>query len=178
MDGSSASRLYQAEIIVDGVDLEHGIASRMPSIIYGTPTKHSVQLIETITQTTIPGGSKCFGDIQVTSQVTGFRKVRWYTHEQLGFGDLDLPPNELQTKGYWITLAQETVNHLREENLWTNDPNQYGPGWVKVKEQVRARDKYRCQLCGIAEQGRAHDVHHKIPFRTYSSQIEANQCIT
>jgi len=36
---------------------------------------------------------------------------------------------------------------------------------------VRARDGFRCQVCGTLESdGRQHDVHHKIPFRQFVSR--------
>src|SRR6266498_1898127 len=44
--------------------------------------------------------TKVWGELQVTTQVTGFRKRRWYTHENLGEESLDLPPTDLQTTGY------------------------------------------------------------------------------
>jgi DEAD/DEAH box helicase domain-containing protein len=67
------------------------------------------------------------------------------------------------------------VAALSEQGLWSNAPNDYGPGWTRLREQVRARDGYRCQACGTPEQDRAHDVHHKIPFRTFPSPEQANQ---
>ena len=39
-----------------------------------------------------------------------------------------------------------------------------------LREAVRARDGYRCQVCGAPETpGRQHDVHHKVPFRTFGT---------
>ena len=112
-------------------------------------------------------GSKAWGELQVTTQVTGFRKRRWYTHENLGEEPLDLPPTDLMTTGYWVSLSEETVAHLREAGVWTNDPNNYGPGWPQIRDRVRARDKYTCQVCGAVETSRQHDVHHKVPFRAF-----------
>ena len=40
---------------------------------------------------------------------------------------------------------------------------------------MRLRDGYRCQVCGSPELGHAHDVHHKIPFRSFATRQEANQ---
>ena len=42
----------------------------------------------------------------------------------------------------------------------------YGPGWKQLRRQIRERDKV-CQRCGATpeENGRALDVHHKVPFR-------------
>jgi DEAD/DEAH box helicase domain-containing protein len=59
--------------------------------------------------------------------------------------------------------------------LWTNDPNQYGPNWRLQKDRARERDGFRCQVCGAEENGVAHNVHHKIPFRSFSSYEQANQ---
>jgi DEAD/DEAH box helicase domain-containing protein len=113
--------------------------------------------------------------VQVTSQVTGFRKVRWYTHEQLGMGQVDLPPIELQTTAYWLALNESTVDKLRQEGLWSGAPNQYGSNWQQQRSLARQRDGYLCQLCGAPESGREHDVHHKVPFRLFTSYLEANQ---
>jgi DEAD/DEAH box helicase domain-containing protein len=120
-------------------------------------------------------GGKSWGELQVTTQVTGFRKRRWYTHENLGEEVLDLPPTDLQTTGYWVSLSEETISSLREAGAWTNDPNNYGPDWAKMRERVRARDKYTCQVCGMVESTRQHDVHHKTPFRAFTSFAEANR---
>jgi DEAD/DEAH box helicase domain-containing protein len=112
-------------------------------------------------------GSKGYGEIQVTTQVVGFRKLRWFTNETLGQEALDLPPSELQTTGYWLTLSEATLAHLRDAGVWSNDPNDYGPEWPKVRLAVRKRDQFKCQVCGVLESNREHDVHHKIPFRAF-----------
>jgi DEAD/DEAH box helicase domain-containing protein len=113
------------------------------------------------------GYDKAWGELQVTTQVTGFRKRRWYTQENLGEEPLDLPPSELQTTGYWLSLSEETLSRLRETGAWSNDPNDYGPDWPKIRERVRARDGFKCQVCGAPETTRQHDVHHKTPFRSF-----------
>jgi DEAD/DEAH box helicase domain-containing protein len=77
--------------------------------------------------------------------------------------------------GYWITLADEAVEQLRAIGMWSNTPNYYGAGWGIIRQRVRERDDYRCQNCGLLEATREHDVHHKIPFRTFASAEEANK---
>jgi len=134
-----------------------------------------VQLLNLLSQEGVPGGVKNTGELQVTTRVTGFRKIRWHTHEILGIESLDLPPTELQTTGYWISLSDQTVEQLRQDGLWTNDSNDYGPGWTSLRQQVRQRDGFRCQGCGLPETERAHDVHHIVPFRQFASPQQANQ---
>jgi DEAD/DEAH box helicase domain-containing protein len=164
--------------LVDQLDLEQKIASvsSFEADYYTEPNSEStVELIERKSESDVPGGLKSHGDVLVTSQVKGFRKVRWYSQETLGFGKVDLPPVELHTQAYWITLSESTVGALRQAGYWSNDANEYGPDWEAQKQRARHRDGYRCQLCGEPESGRAHHVHHKIPFRAFSTAVEANK---
>ena len=135
----------------------------------------TVQVIEELYQSPSTGCSKSYGEILVTSQTVGFKKRRWFTSETLGYEEVNLPPHELNTTGYWIQIHQETIDNLLSSGLWNNSPNDYGPEWSDIRERVRARDQFKCQGCGISEKDRAHDVHHKIPFRSFTSPIEANQ---
>jgi DEAD/DEAH box helicase domain-containing protein len=38
------------------------------------------------------------GDVLVRSQVAKFKKIRFHTHENVGYGDIDLPEEEMQTR--------------------------------------------------------------------------------
>ena len=164
--------------LVESLDLENKTAhlQNFDADYYTEPQMDTtVNLVSLLTTDPAPGCQKNLGDLKVTSTVTGFRKVRWYTHEILGFGDLDLPPSDLMTQGFWITIMDETVKQLDAEGLWTNNENDYGPDWPRIRNDVRARDGYRCQVCGALEIGRSHHVHHKIPFRSFASRQEANR---
>lgn len=171
--------LHEAQsFFVKDLKLEEHIAYLSPiqSDYYTEPLRSTeVTVISESAQAAIPGGDKRWGDLQVTTQVTGFRKRRWYTHENLGEEPLDLPSTELVTTGYLVSLSAETVSRLRQAGMWANDPNDYGIGWTQTRDRVRARDKYTCQVCGAVETNRQHDVHHKVPFRAFSSFVEANR---
>jgi DEAD/DEAH box helicase domain-containing protein len=93
----------------------------------------------------------------------------------LGIENLQLPPSELSTTGYWLAFAEETVEKLQADGLWSNAPNNYGPGWARQRDMARARDGFRCQVCGEPEKDKSHHVHHKIPFRMFDSVEHANQ---
>jgi DEAD/DEAH box helicase domain-containing protein len=158
------------QYFVQEFSFENYIAQLIPVGLdyYTEAQKNSeIEVINETAQVAVPGGLKAYGEIQVTTQVIGFRKIRWFTYETLGQEPLDMPPSELQTTGYWLSLSEETVTHLRDSGVWTNDPNDYGPDWPKVRDRVRARDGYKCQVCGTPETTRQHDVHHKMPFRSF-----------
>jgi DEAD/DEAH box helicase domain-containing protein len=104
-----------------------------------------------------------------------YKRQKWYTHENIGSGELELPPTRLNTTAYWFSLEEVTVIKLRELGAWGADPIIYGQDWNIQKKLARERDGFRCQVCGIIETGRAHDVHHKIPFRQFQTYKQANR---
>ncbi|WP_298009508.1 MULTISPECIES: DEAD/DEAH box helicase [Anaerolinea] len=163
---------------VKSLDLEKGIALLEPVQLdyYTEPIQDTaVEKQSILINQSATGGVKYFGELKVIRQVTGFKKIRWYSRENLGTESLDLPPTTLLTVGYWRCLNKASVEFLRKSGLWRNDPNDYGPDWGRIRDWVRKRDHYTCQLCGTVEQGKAHHVHHKIPFRQFSSLQEANR---
>lgn len=111
---------------------------------------------------------KAHGLVLVTSQMTGYRKIKRYTHETLGFGEIDLPPREFQTTGYWLWLAPDVAKQLMDEGVLLR-PNDYGPNWQEQRNAARARDGYRCTQCNLMEppEGPQHHVHHIRPFREF-----------
>jgi DEAD/DEAH box helicase domain-containing protein len=171
--------LHEAQsFFVKDLNLEEHIAYLKPieSDYYTEPLQGTeVTVLSESASEIVRGAEKKWGELKVTTQVTGFRKRRWYTHENLGEESLELPPTDLMTTGYWVSLSEETVSHLRAAGVWSNDPNDYGPDWPRIRDRVRARDKYTCQVCGAVETGRQHDVHHKTPFRAFTSYVEANR---
>jgi DEAD/DEAH box helicase domain-containing protein len=57
------------------------------------------------------GGAFCdfsLGDVLVRSQVTKFKKLRFHTHENIGFGEIDLPEEEMQTRALILLFPAET----------------------------------------------------------------------
>jgi len=121
-----------------------------------------------VAQEDAPAG-RAWGDVQVTRRVTGFRKVKMYTHETLGWGDVNLPEQSMDTTAYWLTVPDAAAANLRAAGAWDVEPiADYGPNWEAQRELARQRDGYRCRLCSAPERpGRQHDVHHLVPFREF-----------
>jgi DEAD/DEAH box helicase domain-containing protein len=42
------------------------------------------------------------GDVRVNSQVVGFKKIRFYTLENVGAGNLSMPEQEMHTTSFWL----------------------------------------------------------------------------
>ncbi len=156
------------QYFVQNLNLETKTATLIPvSMDYYTETIQETEVKLTELQETqpVPGAEKSCGDLLVTTRVVGYKKRLWSSGEILGQESLEMPPSDLQTTGYWLSLSDKTVSSLARQGLWTNSANDYGPDWPKIRNQVRARDGFRCQVCGLVEESRQHEVHHKIPFR-------------
>ncbi|MDZ4181295.1 MAG: DEAD/DEAH box helicase [Candidatus Cloacimonadaceae bacterium] len=163
--------------MVKKMDLEHScIEVEDIRVNYYTQTTRDTQIEMNalLNLSRDPRGDKYLGKVTVTTTITGFKKLRFFTSEILGYEPLDLPPTVLKTVAWWFSLTPQTVNAVRDQGLWRNDPNTYGKGWKALCATIRARDNYRCRNCGIPEAEKPHDVHHIIPFRRFDSPEEAN----
>jgi DEAD/DEAH box helicase domain-containing protein len=52
------------------------------------------------------------GEVHVVSRVVGFKKIKFYTNENVGSGDLDLPEQQMHTTSYWMTIPAEVMAQL------------------------------------------------------------------
>ena len=47
---------------------------------------------------------RAHGEVHVVSRVVGFKKIKFYTNENVGSGELDLPEQQMHTTAYWLTI--------------------------------------------------------------------------
>ena len=53
------------------------------------------------------------GEVHVASRVVGFKKIKFYTNENVGSGELDLPEQQMHTSSYWLTIPSGVMTSLR-----------------------------------------------------------------
>lgn len=53
-----------------------------------------------------------WGDVKVIEKVTGYKKIKFFTHENSGYGDVQLPEMEMHTTSFWLTLPEEFVTSI------------------------------------------------------------------
>ncbi|MEQ1868992.1 MAG: DEAD/DEAH box helicase [Vicinamibacterales bacterium] len=58
------------------------------------------------------GAWRSHGEVHVVSRVVGFKKIKFYTNENVGSGELDLPEQQMHTTSYWMTIPSETMTQL------------------------------------------------------------------
>jgi DEAD/DEAH box helicase domain-containing protein len=52
------------------------------------------------------------GEVHVVSRVVGFKKIKFYTNENVGSGELDLPEQQMHTSSYWLTIPASIMMSL------------------------------------------------------------------
>jgi DEAD/DEAH box helicase domain-containing protein len=64
---------------------------------------------------TVSGGNSVsiargvLGDVLVRSQVAKFKKIRFHTHENIGYGEIELPEEEMQTRSLALLFDTDTT---------------------------------------------------------------------
>ena len=72
-----------------------------------------VRVLEIAEEEQIAGpAARAHGDVLVRSQVVGFKKIKFFTNENVGAGKLELPENEMHTTAFWITLERKLLAEL------------------------------------------------------------------
>jgi DEAD/DEAH box helicase domain-containing protein len=55
-------------------------------------------------------GTSHHGEVHVVRRVSGYKKIRYYTHENIGYGPVSLPDQELHTTAVWWQLPQSVLD--------------------------------------------------------------------
>ncbi len=154
---------------VEKLDWENQVAHVTPqpdADFYTRSTINSniAELRELESDPSNPKLHRAHGEVLVITKATGYRIVKRYTHETLGFGDIELPEIELDTMGYWIVFSDELTERLYDLGILLR-PNDYGPNWQSQRKLALERDKNACRTCGATDT--LLHVHHIRPFREF-----------
>jgi len=165
--------------VVESLDWEEGIARvRADALDYYTRASGTteVEVLEVLRSTSDPTTGEAdeditvahaYGELLITTRATGYRRIKRYTHEVLGWGAIDLPEQEMRTIGYRLALSEELTERMEAAGVLKPRVD-YGPNWPAQRDAARARDGHRCCRCGAPERDdRQHDVHHLTPFRSF-----------
>ena len=188
VDAFSAPLLVHEEAIylhegqqyeVTHLDWEGHVARVKPvQVDYYTHASQSVDIrvLDCFEQTEEGGARKSHGEVLVSALTTGYKKVKLYTHETLGWGEIRLPQQEMHTTAYWLSINEGLIETLREQGIWRTEVSfSRGPNWEQQRDLTRRRDAFRCRHCGAPERpDRQHDVHHLRSFREFNYVMGEN----
>ncbi|HNZ19258.1 MAG TPA: DEAD/DEAH box helicase [Candidatus Hydrogenedentes bacterium] len=104
-----------AQYTVDVLDLEDRKAYVRPvEADYYTDAQIKVDLktINTFRQETIGEVAKYCGEVSVTWLPSIYKKIKFGTHENVGWGEIKLPESTMHTSSYWLEFTEDVDKRL------------------------------------------------------------------
>ena len=65
-----------------------------------------VKELEEFESAPVGGASAAHGDVRLNRQIVGFKKVKFYTMENVGAGNLSMPEQEMHTTAFWLHFPE------------------------------------------------------------------------
>lgn len=167
-----------APYLIESLDWEQGVAfARGVDLDYYTVASTTVKVDRRALRRRVPasedyeyGVARTEEEVVVHTKPAAFRRVHLTTRETLGWGEIDLPEQQMETEAFRLILGPAVVEALAEEGTMIA-PLDYGPDWSEIRRSVLARDGNRCRICGrAADPDHPLEVHHLTPLRTFMAQ--------
>jgi DEAD/DEAH box helicase domain-containing protein len=80
-------------------------------------TASQIKIDETAEEREVAGAALGFGDVMVTTTIPMFRKIRFHSRDSLGFEELELPPQSLETVAMWFVPPEALTEKMKEMGL-------------------------------------------------------------
>ena len=53
-----------------------------------------------------------FGEVSIVEKVVGYKKIKFHTHENVGYGEVHLPEMQMHTTSFWWMVPESVVESL------------------------------------------------------------------
>ena len=115
----NAIYLHQtARYTIDRLDLDDRKAYARPvEADYYTDAQIKVDLkvLDTLDRERLAHVDKCSGELSVTWLPTMYKKIKFGTHENVGWGEIHLPETTMHTASFWIEFPEDVGERLELE---------------------------------------------------------------
>ncbi len=79
-------------------------------------TNTKVKILDLFDDTEFGDYTISVGDVHVYSQIVGFKKLKFFTNENIGAGNLQLPQREMHSTAFWLTIKKTLLDSIRINN--------------------------------------------------------------
>ena len=73
-----------------------------------------VKELEAFESSAIGEARAAYGDVRLNRQIVGFKKVKFYTMENVGAGNLFMPEQEMHTTAFWLHFPEKFLAHFTD----------------------------------------------------------------
>jgi DEAD/DEAH box helicase domain-containing protein len=89
------------------------------------------------------------GEVQVVTRIVGFKKIKFYTMENVGYGKINLPDLEMSTTAYWFTIPEYVLKQLPYSR-------------AEVIDGILGISKALHSVATLKIMSEAHDIHRAV----------------
>jgi DEAD/DEAH box helicase domain-containing protein len=100
---------------IDKLDLKDRKAYARPvEVDYYTDAQIKVELkvLDTFDEAPVSQARRCCGELSVTWLPTMYKKIKFGSHENVGWGEIHLPESTMHTTGYWLQFPDDVGARL------------------------------------------------------------------
>ncbi len=90
-------RQTQADYYTDAIDHTH------------------LKILDQFEQTETLQTQNARGEVHLIRHIAGYKKIRYHTHENIGYGHINLPDQEMHTTAAWWQIASDTLHQAFEQ---------------------------------------------------------------
>ncbi len=113
--------LHQGEpYLVTDLDIEsHTACSTLTDVPYYTQVRDytETRILNTYKNRPAGGVTAFLGEVNVSTRVVGFRRIKLHTDEILGDEFVELPPQEYDTTALWFGPTEDSLRQIRAQKL-------------------------------------------------------------
>jgi DEAD/DEAH box helicase domain-containing protein len=72
-------------------------------------TNRKVSVLEETAAKALGRAASSWGEVSVIEKVVGYKKIKFHTHENAGYGDVRLPDMQMHTTAFWLTVPESLL---------------------------------------------------------------------
>ena len=77
-------------------------------------SNRKVSVIEEEARARLGRAESAWGEVSVVEKVVGYKKIKFHTHENAGYGDVRLPDTQMHTTSFWLTVPEARLRGARD----------------------------------------------------------------
>jgi DEAD/DEAH box helicase domain-containing protein len=82
------------------------VAKVEPDYFTTAMTNRKVTVIEENSRGPLGRANTGFGEVSIIEKIVGYKKIKFHTHENTGYGDVRLPDMQMHTTSFWLTVPE------------------------------------------------------------------------
>jgi DEAD/DEAH box helicase domain-containing protein len=84
----------------------------VPDYFTTAMSNRKVSVLDETARRPLGRAETAWGEVSVVEKVVGYKKIKFHTHENAGYGDVRLPDTQMHTTSFWLTVPEAVCMEL------------------------------------------------------------------